>query len=318
MAINKKWMSLLWDCMCVLSVVGIWPRFIEPFLLKRSYLKLNVPLLSQEFQGLKIAQLSDLHWKCFFPESLKSKLIKKIQEFQPDFIFFTGDFICKSKLEDPDGLKRFLNEFQASYGCYAVLGNHDYSEFVSVNDSGDYDIENRDSSDIFRGLKRLFFNRNLTGKKKERIKNIQCHRDLENLIKETPFKLLKNQSEDVVYKGTKINICGLEEYSTGRFNPQIAFKEYKNEYPGIILTHNPDSFVALKDYPGDLLLAGHTHGGQVNLPGIWKRLILLENIEFKRGLKKVGNKWGYINRGISSIMNFRWFSIPEVTLIILE
>lgn len=56
------------------------------------------------------------------------------------------------------------------------------------------------------------------------------------------FNPAKNQTKVIDCKGVLINICGLEEYSIGHFNPQIAFKEYKNEYPGIILTHNPDSF----------------------------------------------------------------------------
>ena len=65
-------------------------------------------------------------------------------------------------------------------------------------------------------------------------------------------------------------------------------------------------------------MCGHTHGGQVNLPWFWKKFTLMENPQLKRGLVRMLDKWIYINRGVGSIMQFRWFAKPEILLLTLE
>lgn len=315
---DKKWTDRAWDIWCAGSVIGIWPRFIEPALLARSRLTLPISSISPGLKGLKVLHFSDLHWSRHFSARLGSKLIDSASEFKPDLIFFTGDFLCRAKMEHSAALKEFLNGFKARYGCFAVLGNHDYSEFVSVNDRGDYDTVETDSSDVITGLKRLFFSPVVSGKITDRVKSVRPHPQLEDLLKDTPFTVLKNETETVICGVSSLNVSGVEEYSLGRSDPSTAFKNYNKNYPGIVLTHNPDAFAVLKNYPGDLLLAGHTHGGQINLPWLWKRFTSIEHPEFKRGLKRLGGKWAYVNRGISSVMKFRMFSMPELTLITLE
>jgi predicted MPP superfamily phosphohydrolase len=269
--------------------------------------------------GLKILQVSDLHWNSQFSSSLQKKLIRKANALKPDLILFTGDFICRSKLENCEGLKQILNALNAKLGCFAVFGNHDYARFVTVSAKGDYDVEApSSSSNITKGFKRLFQPVVLTKRVSEQAAQVGQNKELLALLKETPFRLLNNMTEQVTYHGVSINICGLEEYSLGRFDPSQAFRNYDQRYPGIVLSHNPDTLAILKDYPGDIILSGHTHGGQVNLPGLWPRFTRIENLQFKSGLKRVGDKWAYINRGISSVMKFRWFAAPELTLLTLQ
>ena len=332
----KKWTErfwdTLWDVWCIVSIIGIWPRYIEPRLLTVTRITLPARFFSpsigsppfncstqetphSSLSGLKILQFSDLHWSKHFSPSFQKKLIHKINALKPDIIVFTGDFICRSKLEDPERLKETLNALHATHGCFAVLGNHDYAQFVTVADSGDYDIEECSSqSDIVKGFKRLFQPIRLSGQVSERALKVEGHHSLMALIKETPFQLLNNRTIQVDYHGAKLNICGLEEYSLGRFRPSQAFRDYDEKYPGIVRVHNPDAIYQLTRFPGMILLSGHTHGGQVNLPGFWSRFTRIEHAQFKRGLKKLEERWAYINRGISSVMPFRWFSLPELTL----
>lgn len=316
---KKKWAELLWDAWCVLSGIGIWPRYIEPRCLSVTSLLLPIYNLPRELEGLKILHFSDLHWSHQFSSYLLKKLIRKANFLKPDLIVFTGDFLCRSTLSDAEKLKKVLNSFKAKIGCFAVLGNHDYERFVTINKSGDYDIElPSKETTISKGFKRLFRSIKLTKHITDEAKQVGCHQELIDLIQKTPFQLLNNETKQISYKGCKLNICGLEEYTIGKFNPEKAFKDYLKEYPGIILSHNPDSLKVLKNYPGDLILSGHTHGGQVNLPFFWKKFTLLENPQLKSGLKSIGQKWVYINRGISAAMNFRWFAPPELTLITLK
>ncbi|MBA2368814.1 MAG: UDP-2,3-diacylglucosamine diphosphatase LpxG [Candidatus Protochlamydia sp.] len=316
---KKKWIEWLWEAWCIFSIVGIWPRFIEPKILSITRLSLPIPFLPPILNGFKILQFSDLHWHSNFSKKQKNKIIKKINRLKPDIIVFTGDFICRSKLEDGEGLKKLLNSLEAPAGCFAVLGNHDYDQFVTVNDTGDYDLEkSSSSSDIVKGFKRLFSRLPLTGKVSKNAQMSGWHPELIKLLNETHFQLLANETKQITFNGATINICGLEEYSLGKADLPKVFNNYDSGKIGIVLCHNPDMLKKLSVYPGDLILSGHTHGGQVNLPFLWKKFTKIENLQFKRGLKKIGSKWAYINRGLGGIMDFRWFSRPELTLITLE
>lgn len=317
---NSKITSpFLWDLFCASSLIGIWPRFIEPRLIFTTRLKLSIPHLSKDLSGLKILQISDLHLHSNTSKTFLDKLVKKCQALKPDIIALTGDFICYGKLQAPDELKSLLKRFHAPYGCYAVLGNHDYASFVSINSQGDYDvIRPPTSSSLSRAFSRLKESTILTKKTTEEAKHIPLHQELVALIQETPFKLLNNDSCLISINGSKLNICGLGEYCLKKLDTKEAFKNYDPNYPGIILLHNPDGAPFLENYPGDVILSGHTHGGQVNLPWMWKKFTLLENMNFKKGLVKTHNKWLYINRGLGSVLPFRWFSPPEILLLTLE
>lgn len=316
---KKHWSEWIWDAWCIASVIGIWPRFIEPRMLMIKRLTLSLPQFPIPLHGVKLLHFSDLHWGPHLSVRYLKKMISRINSLKPDLILFSGDFLCRSKLDNPEGLKNFLSSLQASNGCYAVLGNHDYTEFVTVSGEGDYDVEKQSAhSTIVKGFKRLFRSAPLTRKITDQAQQVKRHRELVHLLEQTPFQVLNNTTKVIPYNSYWINICGLEDYTCGKFLPSKAFENYKKEYPGIVLSHNPDTLEVLRHYPGDLVLCGHTHGGQVNFPWLWKRFTRLENGEYKRGLKDLGQKWAYINRGISSIMKFRWFAPPELTLITLR
>jgi len=310
--------EILWNAWCIVSVIGIWPRYIEPNIIQTTKLNLTIPSLSPALNGFKVLQFSDLHFHPNIPTFFIRSLIKKVKAFSPDMIVFTGDFLCKAIMQDKNRLKEVLSEMEAPQGCYAILGNHDYEEFVTVNLNGEYDVQMREPSDIIQGFLRLLKKTPLKKVITAEAQKVGMHQELLDLLKETPFQLLNNKTTTVPIKDSALNVCGLGEYTLGRCKPEEAFKEYDTSYPGIILTHNPDSVPLLKGYPGEVILCGHTHGGQVNLPWMWKRLTKMENMELKRGLKTLHGKKVYINRGLGSVLPFRWFSPPEVSLITLS
>lgn len=317
---NKKhWSEWLWDAWCVASVIGIWPRFIEPHLLTVKCLNLPIPHLPQDLEGLKILQFSDLHWNKHFSLSFLYKIKKRINKLNPDIIVFTGDLLSRARLENEEPIREFFSSLKASIGCFFILGNHDYEQFATINAAGDYDVEETsEAPNIVKGFKRLFKKPILSGRWTAAVKNVQMNQKLRMFLAGTPFKLLCNETILVPYKNSFINICGLEEYMLGRLNVKQTFLNYNPQYPGIILCHNPDAVPLLKDQPGDLVLCGHTHGGQIYLPWFRTRFSCMENPHLLRGLKREGNKWVYINRGVGSVLPFRWFSMPELTLITLR
>jgi predicted MPP superfamily phosphohydrolase len=323
MKINKttNLPDTLWDLWCITSVIGIWPRFIEPNSLSITSLKLPIPQLPHQLKGLKVLQFSDLHLNEKTTDFFLKKLLNKIKKLQPDILFFTGDFLCYSKFPDKERLKDFFDALPtARYGNYAILGNHDYSQFVSTNEEGEYDVQDSQATKplITRGLNRLFRATNLKGTVSDRAKKLDFNHELIDFLNNTSFKLLHNETVQIPIGGSFLNVCGLGEYMAGKTAPKEAYKNYNTEYPGIILLHNPDGIPLLKEFPGDLVLCGHTHGGQICLPWIANKFIMIENPQFNRGLVKESNRWIYTTRGVGSVMSFRWFCTPEIVLIELE
>lgn len=277
-------------------------------------MNIDVPGLKND---VKIAAFSDLHLNAETKDSFLKKLSSQINAFQPDIIFFLGDFLCDGEIENRKRLVDFLNEFSPPLGAFAVLGNHDYAEPVSLNSAGDYDVSSK-KSHLKKVFQRLFNKIVLTGKVTKRASEVKEHQELKALLKETPFTLLNNETVKVNAKGYRLNVTGLGEYVLGRAKPEIAFKNFEPKYPGIVLVHNPDMIPHLEKYPGNLILSGHTHGGQVNLPWIWKKLTLMEHARFKKGLVNEGNKTVFVSRGVGSVKPFRWNAPPELIKIQLK
>lgn len=315
---NKSWIHTAWDLFCIASVIGIWPRYIEPYFLTTTSLKIPIPHLPKELVGLKIAHLSDLHFNKDIPDRFLTSIKNKVDAFQPDIIALTGDFFCYSTTNDPERMTAFLSSLRAPHGCYAVLGNHDYSACISTNDAGEYQVTSEQVNFLTGALKRLFSSQKLTGQFSPRISELTLNSDLADILNKSQILLLNNETKCLPINGSFLNISGTEEYTSGRLDIDKMYKTYNPAYPGIILAHNPDAANKLKQGPGNLILSGHTHGGQINLPWIWRKLTLLEDPSFKSGLLSVANKQLYISRGLGSTFPFRWFAPPELVLITLE
>ncbi len=311
---SQKFIERLWDLWCIVSLVGIWPRFVEPRLLISSHTTIPISDLPKELEGLKIVHISDLHYTEEMSEYFLERIAKKITTINPDLIVFTGDLITYSQLTQFEALKSFLKKLHAPLGCFAILGNHDYADYVSLGNDGRFRKIESHLPVLMRGFSRLFSTENT--KEEGAIVRYPVPQidELSKLYEETGFHLLHNETVQIGKKNARLNISGLGDYMTGNCMPQDAFKNYSYTCPGIVLSHNPDSYDLLENYPGDLLLFGHTHGGQVNLPYIWKKVTPLKNKIFKSGLFHIDNRYLYVNRGLGATFPFRWFAPPELAI----
>jgi len=308
----------LWDLWCTLSIVGIWPRFVEPNLLSTTRLTLPIDNLPDHFHGKTILHFSDLHLHPGTSNYFVRKFLRRVRSLSPDLIVCTGDLLCRSTLPERQRLTTLLQQLHAPYGSYFAFGNHDYASYVSVDDQGDYATVDPTKASIVEGFQRLFGVQELTGEVAEHTHKIEKHEEFCALLAETSFQVLDNETKQIQIGEDRLNICGLGDYMLGRHCPEIAFEHYDERYPGIILCHNPDAAMHLEGYPGEIVLSGHTHGAQVYLPWMWKKFITLENPHLLRGLQEVKGKKIYINRGLGGVLPFRWFSVPEVLLLTLE
>ncbi len=120
------------------------------------------------------------------------------------------------------------------------------------------------------------------------------------------FTLLRNDS--VTYSG--INVYGMDDFKLGEPVPPV-------QKPDLLITHNPDAFLAMPDLKFRLALCGHTHGGQWRIPG-YGAISTSSRFGriFERGIYQGGDERRIVvSAGIGMTwMNTRWFCPPEVLL----
>jgi len=308
---SPHFLERLWDVFCIASIVGIWPRFIEPNLLFSSEHIIPVARLPHELNGLSIVHLTDLHFSSYSSPAFLKRILKKTAKLNPHLILFTGDLISYAELGDKEALFQFLSSFSCPLGCYAILGNHDYSQYVSLGSNGKFCIMEEHVPPLLQGLFKLISSKS-RGKEQQVTKPIPAHPELRALFEKAGWTLLENETVRIGTARAQLNITGLGDIMAAHFSPQEAFAKQDGSFPTIVMAHNPDCFPYLKNYPFDLALAGHTHGGQVNLPFIWKRITPILNKQFKSGLKNYFGKFLYISRGLGAVFPFRWFAPPEI------
>ena len=142
--------------------------------------------------------------------------------------------------------------------------------------------------------------------------------------------------------GPELPLVGLADLWSQEFNPAPVMNQLDPNQPCIVLSHNPDTAEPLQQWRVDLQLSGHTHGGQVMIPGLGVGPLLMKGLqpyipksmlrriplitssikvvkhwEWAQGLHQVGQNQLYVNRGLGSYAPGRLFCPPEVTVITL-
>lgn len=235
--------------------------FIEPYLLRVEKVELEMN------QNLKIAHLSDLHSRGF--GKVEKKVLAKLEEMNPDYVFVTGDFI-DNRTHNLKECQKFWEALveQSSGKVYGVLGNHEYRH----------------------------------PKTEEIISRLEG----------SGVKLLNNESIEV----DSFVLGGVKSPHLRRDDTERVFKQKVD----ILLAHSPEIFKKVKDKKVDLVLSGHTHGGQVNIPFL-RRLVLPLRYgkKYREGLFKEQGTYLYVSRGIgTTLLPIRFNAPPEISLIKLQ
>ncbi|MBU2907233.1 metallophosphoesterase [Arenibacter algicola] len=288
----------------IIPLVGVFfgflPFFVIVYAVFRAVYRFKVHqvvvksnLLPQNFNGLRIVQISDLHLGSFnYRYHILDRAIKTINSLKPDFIFFTGDLVNNYAWE-LNGWEKILKELTAKKGKYSVLGNHDYGDYSKWESE------------------------------EERRRNFA---DIKDFHAQIGFKLLLNEAECIENNGDKIAIVGVENWGNPPFKQYGDLQKALQEVDGIgfkiLLSHDPShwSEEVVEKTNIALTLSGHTHGMQA---GINIKNIEWSPIKYKykhwAGLYSLGPQFLYVSRGLGW-MGFpgRLGMRPEITLIELE
>lgn len=262
----------------------LYSRFIATHGIEIREYKIVNKNFTDDYYGLKIVHISDIHYGRITFEKELNELVNKVNSVKPDIIVLTGDLIDQDTeltTEAADKLSSILSKMEASIGKYAITGNHDYyfedwdliienSKFTNLNDN--YDL-------IYLESKRY-----------------------------------------LMLTGTSTNLYGTKELNEKLQESTDYLKKLKNdEKPiySILLMHEPDFIdnINLNNY--DLVLSGHSHNGQVRLPfiGALKFTLPIGSHKYYKGYYRVKNTDLYISNGIgTSTVNFRLFNRPSFNL----
>ncbi len=147
------------------------------------------------------------------------------------------------------------------------------------------------------------------------INNVELIQSLKSL----GIHVLINESTKIEKNGEYVNIIGVDDPTTGHDNIKKALNGIKTDQVNILLSHCLEIAEKVKPNKVDVVLTGHTHGGQVKIPGI--RPFWIPNKykgKYVSGMYKINSLPVYVNIGIAtSTFPIRFNAVPEITLFTL-
>lgn len=138
---------------------------------------------------------------------------------------------------------------------------------------------------------------------------------LEKTLEENGCITLRNEHLSMDIEGNTVNIIGIDDYSTKRSDVAASYKDLPEGY-NLVLTHDPNVVLAMKDFHFDYLLSGHFHGGQIHWPKPYHLIKMgkLVRMNMVKGLHHHDGKPFYISEGLGQTgVNIRVGSRPEIT-----
>jgi predicted MPP superfamily phosphohydrolase len=258
--------------------------------------KYQIKLLPEGHREIKILHLSDLHLS---PWQKKLATWLDQLEVDPDLVVITGD--VWSSADSFSNLITALDKYFKVPGFF-IPGSNDYYAPKFKNPAN---YLKKDSGERHKG-------RELPWK------------DLKNFFELAGWQWLSNQSSEIQIKDTKIDVRGVDDAHYD-FDDLTTVSHPKSKTADLLLglTHAPylrvlDTYTQIN---ADLILAGHTHGGQICLP-IYGTIITNCDLprELARGLNRYQDKtWLHVSAGLGTapFTRVRFFCKPEASLITL-
>jgi uncharacterized protein len=237
--------------------------------------------LPEQFRGLRIVQISDFHCGEFTEPLFLREIVYVVNRLKADVVIFNGDYVT-------EGLFSQKRTRDFAYMCAEILGGIDCPLRYSV-------LGNHDSTFAQAAV----------------IDALRIH-GLNLLINE--YTPLERDGHRLWFAGT-----GDAMYKKMDLDKAIPAASRTDGEPVILLVHEPDVLPEVARHRVDLMLSGHTHGGQVRFPFVPPMHLPDLGREYVEGLFRLGPTQLYVNRGIGTVtLPFRFNCPPEITEITLS
>jgi uncharacterized protein len=278
-----------WSGAALAAGAAAYAAWIEPTRVQVNRLRVAVRGLPRAFDGLTIAQLSDLHRSHEVSSAYLNHCVDLANALEPDLIALTGDYltyvwdriwlewaILGDRQSAPDFLRDVaacVGRARARYGVFACLGNHDrWYDATAV-------------AGALRGA---------------------------------GVTVLRNEHAAVRIGGEPLPIVGIDDPWGGWADLPGAFAGVDAPF-ALVLMHRPDFFEHWVRKGAHLILAGHTHGGQVDLPLIGPPVMSRLGRKYPHGLFRRDDVQMYVNRGLGvTPPAVRFNCPPEISFFRLE
>ncbi len=250
--------------------------------------RVYLPKLPKQFEGIKIAQLSDIHSGSFYDKAAVKGGIEMLMAEKPDMIFFTGDLVNNQTKEVSDYFDLF-SKVKADLGVYSTLGNHDYGDYMTWPSLAH---KNNNLKDMIKVHERM------------------------------GWDLLMNENRSVRIGTDQISVLGVENWGAGRFAKYGRLDQTALNAEGdvkLLLSHDPshwDAQVRRQQPDIDITFSGHTHGMQLGVEiGDFRWSPSKYIYKQWADLYQEQNQYLYVNRGFG-FLGFpgRIGILPEITI----
>ena len=202
-----------------------------------------VEQLDPRHDGVRIAQLSDIHVGNLTPVAHIRAAIAAANAAAPDLIVLTGDYVCWRRHEVALAAEQLGG--RRAPRVLAVLGNHDY--YASAD-------------------------------------------GVTSALERNGYEVLRNATTVAQVRGAPIAVVGVDEPVTRHDDLDAAFAGAPAGPTRLVLCHLADRGPELARRGADIVLSGHTHGGQIYVKGITDRLLKRFGLHYRRGLYEIGSR----------------------------
>ncbi len=259
-----------------------WGAGVEVNWVEIVALDVVLPRLPRAFEGFRVAQISDIHIEGGAMRRDFPDIARLVTAQGADAIVLTGDYTTSADNWQEEALFKGFRELKAPMGVFAVLGNHDQWSAPRGELGG---------ASLARSA-----------------------------LARAGALELRNDARAIERGREKLWMCGLDDWGVGYADFEGLLGRFPQQCCAILLAHEPD-FADFAAPCGrfDLMLSGHSHGGQIALPFVGPIHLPGGARKYPRGRYQVGDMTLYTNRGLGVIdIPIRFCARPEITIFTLK